>query len=409
MDKQVRSEKRGIGFNILYEADFAQMKDGISWAYDWGWSGYGSSELTDAAKKNSIAYIPMIHGKRDDANWAKYIRDYKKTDADCMYILSFNEPNLTIQANMTPAQAAQKWPDIKALAQELKMKIIAPAMNYGTLPGYNDPIKWLDEFFAQPGVSLDDVDALALHCYFGDAAAVKNYVECFRKYKKPIWMTEFSAGEGEVSIEQQREYMCNVLNYFESDPIIERYAWFAYDGAATNIIKNANCELRPRGNKTGELTDLGKVYIYFSSFDKKLYYAQDTVIPAEHYSNCNASEMTGKEEEFAYGPQLKVSPDEIGGILEVADADPFVWMEYQIAPKATNNYLLIVRYASDTDSKIKVFSNGREISEIDLPKTGSNTTWSTSTTTISLNAGKQTIRIAPSKGMVSLDWWQYKK
>jgi hypothetical protein len=411
VSKQVRSTKRGINFNTLYAADFNKLKNGVSWAYNWGAGGYNST-LTDVAKDAQVIYFPMFWDSLSVAKgWIDKIRSYKLANPDCMYILAYNEPNLTSQANMTPSEAAGRWHQIKDLAKELDMKIVAPAMNYGTLPDYNDPIKWLDEFFEQPGVSIDDVDALAVHCYMNSPVAVKNYIERFRVYDKPVWLTEFSAGESEISAEEQRLFMCYMLNYLESEPIIERYAWFKYDsggsGAGGDVVERSHSGLRVAYNSNGELTDLGKVYIYFSSMDKELYYAQDTVIPVEHYSNCNASEMVGMSG-IRLSPQLKVSSD--GGILDIVDADPDVWMEYQIAPEVSGGYQLVIRYASADDSKIKIYINGNEISEIALPKTGSSTTWTTITTSsISLAAGNQTVRIKPSQGILSLNWWKFTK
>ncbi|MDR2432508.1 MAG: DUF5010 C-terminal domain-containing protein [Puniceicoccales bacterium] len=410
--RQVRSTKRGISFNILYEADFAQLEKGISWAYNWGASGY-NTEFENVAKESKVAYFPMFWDSLDVVKgWTDKIRAYKQVNPDCIYLLAYNEPNLTNQANMTPVQAAEQWPQIKNLAQDLKMKIIAPAMNYGTLPDYNDPIRWLDEFFEQAGVSINDVDALAVHSYMNSPAAVKSYIEKFRKYNKRIWMTEFSAGEETVSVEDQREFMCSMLNYLESDPLIERYAWFKYDGGMA-VVEKSNSKLRPSGNRKGELTDLGKIYINFSSFDKNLYYVPEQIIPAEHYNNCNASEIAGTDNSVR-GPQVKVSSDASGtsdasGILEVSDLYISQWMEYQITPETAGNHQLIFRYASEYGSRMKISSNGNEISEIELPKTGNNTTWTTKTITISLGAEKQTIRIQPSEGMFSLNWWQYKK
>ncbi|GHU72071.1 hypothetical protein FACS189413_14620 [Bacteroidia bacterium] len=398
--KQMRSPKRGVCFNNLYEADFTVMNAGISWTYNWAAAGYNAT-LADVAAKTKIEYFPMIWNGGGEAQ----IRKYKQEHPECMYILAFNEPNLTDQANMTPAQAAAKWAPVKTLAQELNMKIVAPAMNYGTLAEYGDPIKWLDEFFAQPGVSIDDVDALALHCYMNVPSALKSYVERFRKYNKPVWMTEFCAWEGEVSVDKQREYMCDVLNYFESDPFIERYSWFKYDGSTT---ANPRYGLRPAGNYKGELSELGKIYVYLSSLDKELHYTHNQVIPGEHYSNCNASEAV-ETSKFTSGPQLKVSSD-VTGILEVTNFGLPKWAEYKIAPVVKGDYHLIIRYASSGDSKIKISINDQEIRELDLPKTGSYTNWETITTpVVPLKAGKQTIRITPSKGMISLNWWRYKR
>jgi hypothetical protein len=408
VSKQAQSSKRGIGFNTLYEADIAAIEKGISWTYNWAAAGY-NQVIGPLASQAEVLYVPMVWN--GNGNWETQIRNLKKSHPECEYILAFNEPNLRDQANMTPSDAAAKWPPLKALAKELNMKIVAPAMNYGTLTGYSDPIKWLDEFFAQPGVSIDDIAALSIHCYMRVPSALKSYVERFRKYGKPVWMTEFCAWEGSVSVEQQRSYMSDVINYFEAEPLIERYAWFMYDGPKTKGTNYPNYALRESGNRDGELTDLGKIYVYMSSLDKELYYAHNQVVPSEHYSNSNMSEAVGAEnanKSFS-AVQLKVSSDETG-ILEVANFGLPKWLEYNIAPNVKGDYNLIIRYASNGDSKCKIHVNNVEVIEIDLPKTGGYTEWATITTSaIPLKAGKQIIRFTPSKGMVSMNWWRYKR
>ena len=402
--KQARSNKRGICFNSMYEADFAAIKPGISWAYNWGAGGYNAA-LDKAATDAGVRYYPMVwRGGGESA-----IRNYKKAHPECDYILSFNEPNLTDQANMTPAQAAANWGALKALAKELNMKIVAPAMNYGTLPGYSDPIHWLDEFFRQPGVSIDDVDALAVHCYMNSPSAIKSFVERFRKYNKPVWMTEFCAWEGDnISVERQAEYMSSVISYFEAEPLVEYYAWFKYDGSTT---AHPRYGLRQSGNTKGELSKLGTIYVYMSSLDKDLYYEHNEVVPAEHYSNSNLSEAVGAANASAaiYSVNFNVATDETG-ILEVTNFGLPKWLEYNVAPTVAGDYNLIIRYASAGDSKCKIYVDNKEIIEIDLPKTGGYTSWATITTpAISLKSGKQQIRFTPSKGMVSMNWWRYKR
>jgi hypothetical protein len=399
--KQARSEKRGICFNTVYVADFDAMKKGVSWTYNWAAGGY-SSAVENAANEASVAYIPMVWN--GGGNWADAIRAFKTKHPECEYILAFNEPNLTDQANMTPSEAAAKWPAIKQLAQELNMKIVAPAMNYGTLAGYSDPVKWYDEFFATSGVSIDDVSALALHCYMNYPSALKSFMERFRKYNKPIWLTEFCAWEGTRTAEDQRIYMSQVLNYLESEPMIERYSWFKYDGSTTN---NPQYALRPAGNNSGDLSDLGQIYVAMSSYDKEYHYGHNQVIPAEHYCNTNMSDVAN--DKWQDGIQLKVSSDETG-ILEVTNFGLPKWLEYKIEPVVSGDYHLIVRYASSGDSKCKILCDDNEIGEIELPKTGGYTSWETVTTpALPISSGKHTVRIVPSKGMISVNWWRYKR
>ncbi|MDR1740048.1 MAG: DUF5010 C-terminal domain-containing protein [Bacteroidales bacterium] len=400
-NNQAVSKKRGIGFNAIYAADFPVLADGVSWAYNWGNSGFNPA-FTEDAKDAKIEYFPMCWNGVN----ANALRSFKQANPDCEYILAYNEPNLTDQANMTPAQAAAKWGELKSIAQELNLKIVAPAMNYGTLAGYSDPIVWYDEFFSQPEVSIDDVAALALHCYMPNAAGLKGMVERFRKYNKPIWMTEFCYDLGmNPNADQQRQMMCDVLNYFETDPLIERYAWFMFDAPA----KWGSCGLRPVGNNKGQFTDLGKIYVNFSSMDKEYHYGNNQVIPAEHYSNNNMADDIGTTT-YKQSVRLSVCSDTTG-ILEVNEFRSPKWLEYQIAQDSlAGNYKFVIRYASGVDSKMKIMANGKEIGEVDLPKTGGYTTWATiETPALELGEGKQTIRFAPSEGIINMNWWRYKK
>ncbi len=394
--KQARSVKRGVGLNNIAIEDFESAKKGISWFYNWG-TGYNSSlEPEIAAAK--WEYFPMSWSETN-ASTANNIRTYKAVHPSCEYILAFNEPNLKDQANMTPSQAAEKWPALKALADELGMKIVAPAMNYGTLADYSDPIKWLDEFFALVPLEQSGIEAFSLHCYMPTASGIKSFVEMFRKYGKPIWMTEFCAWESMIkSAEDQRQYMCDVINYFESDPLIERYAWFKYDGSD---VKYPYYGLRP---KKAELSDLGKVYVNMSSMDTTAYYTKGEAIPAAHYSKTNMSEAVGTTNWIA-GVQLKASSDE-RGILEVANFGLPKWLEYRVNATSTGTHRLTIRYAATTESKCKILVNGEELLEMILPSTGSYTTWKTLTTDtpVTLTEGKQSIRLKPSKGMISMSW-----
>jgi hypothetical protein len=390
--RQARSEKRGISCNSMYVADFEVLKTGVSWFYNWGISF--NNTLNSAVAAAGIDFCPMAwNGLNADA-----LRNYVAQHPDCQYLLAYNEPNLTDQANMTPAKAAELWPALKATATELGLKVVSPAMNYGTLAGYSDPIDWLDEFFTL--VPLSDIDAIAIHCYMSSPASVKSFVERFRKYGKPIWMTEFCAWENNPTRDKQREYLCDVINYFEADPLVGRYAWFKYD---ENPNKAPYYALRPNGNTKGELTELGQIYAAISSFDKTTAYPAGDIVPAEHYSNTNLSDVVGTTS-WAGSVQLKLCSDSLGGILEVTNFGLPKWLEYRVQGAATQ---LTVRYAAVIASKCKVKVGSTEV-ELALPATGGYSSWETLTVPLALPAGQQpqTVRFTMSSGMISLNWWK---
>ena len=203
-----KSAKRGVSFDFKQAEDLPLLSPFCSWAYNWG-----NTQNAQAAlwfDSNDMDFCPMAWNNTYNAD---AIRQYVQAHPKTKYLLGFNEPNLKDQCNMTPAEAAAHWGEVVALANELHVKLVSPAMNYGTLDGYSDPVKWLDEFFAQPGVSMADIDAIAVHCYMSSPSAVRNYIEMFRKYGKPVWLTEFCAWDPVPgSVESQMDYMCTVLS-----------------------------------------------------------------------------------------------------------------------------------------------------------------------------------------------------
>ena len=142
-----KSAKRGVSFGFTNILDLPLLSPYISWDYNWG-----NTPTDDAAlwfDANEMDFCPMCwNGNYSVDRIRAFVAAHPKTK----YLLAFNEPNLTDQARMTPAEAAAIWTPVVELAKELNLKLVSPAMNYGTLPGYSDPIKWLDEFFAQPNV-----------------------------------------------------------------------------------------------------------------------------------------------------------------------------------------------------------------------------------------------------------------
>lgn len=374
---QAKSPKRGVAFNFgqLPQTDIPLLGPAVSWSYNWS-SVSPSSEVLNLFAQYGMDWCPMIW----NGNWsADNIRAYKRAVPSAEYILAFNEPNLTDQANMTPSQAAELWPEVKAIANELGMKIISPAMNYGTLADYHDPWKWLDEFFACDGVSLDDIDGIAVHCYMGSTAAVKNYIAGFKKYGKPIWLTEFCNWDGNsISEDTQLAYMCETLNYLESDPDVERYAWFIPRG---NYNSRVHYNLLT-ASQPFELTTLGKVFVNFSSQDQKLRYGLGAVIPAEHYNSC------------AGAVHCAPSSDETG-ILELTNLKSGGSVSYNLSlDKAATQ--LELRSSTYMDSKIDIQVDGTSLGTYTLPNSSSE--WKTLTLGVSVPAGEHTLTLAGGSG-----------
>ncbi|MDR0873300.1 MAG: carbohydrate-binding protein [Prevotellaceae bacterium] len=392
--EQARSPKKGVSFTFQVKGDVDALAPAISWSYNWA---INQSEWLDAPfAEHKLDFFPMAWNGVNETELRKYIALHP----ECKYILGYNEPNLTgaESCNLTPQQAAERWPKLKAIANELNLKIISPAVNYGNMTGYEDPVKWLDDFFKL--VPLSDVEGIAIHCYMPSAAAMKTFIERFKKYKKPIWVTEFCAYDGNsVTLASQMKYMCDIISYMEADPDVLRYAWFIprNDEATTAYPYMHLLTERPN-----ELTNLGKVFVNMSTQDKNLWYIVGQRIEAEHFNATCVSDSIGASG-FMSGPSMRPTTDE-EGTLELFDFVPKQWVEYQINIPVTKTYTLTTRYACFRDSKADVFIDGNEVTTISYPKTGQEYKWDTNATNIQLSKGKHILRMKVTEGVLCLNW-----
>lgn len=239
--------KRGVAYGYHSVADLRAIATGIGWWYNW--SAKPDSDAIRATYGGiGVDFVPMVWDEKFDvATLGTQIPEAAK------YLLAFNEPNFGEQASLTPTEAAALWPKLEEIAKARGMKIVSPAVNYcGGNCNLTDPIAWLDQFFeACPGCQVDYV---AMHWYACSASALEWYLGQFAKYGSPLWLTEFSCGDGEdVSLPAQQKYMKEALEVLEADKAVFRYAWFA--GRSTN---------RPAVSllgADGQLTELGKQYV----------------------------------------------------------------------------------------------------------------------------------------------------
>ena len=375
---QARSAKRGVAQDkwSLPDTDIPALAAAMTWTYNWG-SNPLSATLSGHYAANGVEYCPMAW----NANYNE-----AGLRAAQQWILGFNEPNLTDQCNMTPAQAAEHWPAVVAIAKAAGKKLVSPAMNYGTLANYSDPIKWLDEFFALPGCSLDDIDAIAIHCYMPSAESVKGFIERFRKYGKPIWLTEFCNGNSNnISEEAQLAYMCETLNMLEQNELVGRYAWFM--GRAGGFNSKWHDSLLESSSPFG-LTELGKVFVSFSTFDDSIVYGKGDVIPAEQY--CYAA---GKF-------HLASSTD--GGVLDVTDFKGDSEVRYHINLPSAGTYKFKIRYMTYMQSGLAFGTEGA-MDSYQMQNTSN--AWLTETFDLALPAGKSDLVLkASGNAGIRINW-----
>jgi hypothetical protein len=234
------------------------LAPGISWWYNW----YSKPDPGAAGVYQSaaVAYVPMQWGRNLDGIPFTADQLAANIPAGTQYLLGFNEPNFKSQSNLTPAQAAALWPALQEVARRKNLKLVSPAVNYcgdcvseGGVTYYS-PTQYLDAFFA--ACKDCQVDYIAVHTYVCEERWLREKIAELKKYNKPIWLTEFSCGDmphNQITLDIQKKYMTDAVNYLENEPAIFKYAWFS---GRNNEIPNINLL-----GASGQLTELGKLYI----------------------------------------------------------------------------------------------------------------------------------------------------
>ena len=251
-----KSAKRGIAYDLATPEDLQALAPGVSWWYGWGQKPK-STVPSDHSARYGMDFIPML--------WSTFtpsdIEAVLAADNSIKYLLLMNEPNLVDQANFTPQAAAQLWPQYEAVAAKTGVKLVGPAMNWGTMAGYADPVVWLDAFYAAyrsaNGNRDPQIDYLAFHWYdYG----LKDQLDRLTKYGKPFWVTEMAnwhTGDGTAQIDsvaKQKVQMQEMVQLCEARADVFRYAWFT--GRWDNDVHFTSLL-----GANGPLTELGQYYL----------------------------------------------------------------------------------------------------------------------------------------------------
>lgn len=272
-----KSAKRGVGENeFRYIKQAEALYPGVSWYYTWGGAPHVST-----ADVEDMEFVPMAWNA--SAGFLSSAREYIQTHPNVKYILGYNEPNFTSQANMTPQEAAEHWPEVQALAKEFGLKIVAPALNYSNTSW--QPVQWLTEFTKLVGE--DAYDYTAIHNYGGLGVMIDLATQFHDKFKKDVWVTEFCYWPGEagyVAPNTQISSMIESVEWLEKTPWIHRYAWFKSVGqSSAKTGPNYGLLLAGRGDEERELSEQGYVYLYMTDFDETVYHPVNTAVSAADY------------------------------------------------------------------------------------------------------------------------------
>ena len=119
--------KKGIALGEDMSKTVELKKMNLSWYYNWQATPYNNS-IDDG-----VDFVPMIWGRNQDdpdgtkdENLFKYIAEQcALVPKDANYILGYNEPELSAQANISVVQAQKGWEEI----QKLGKRTVSPAIS----------------------------------------------------------------------------------------------------------------------------------------------------------------------------------------------------------------------------------------------------------------------------------------
>ncbi|MBI9070643.1 MAG: hypothetical protein JEY94_03555 [Melioribacteraceae bacterium] len=254
-----KSNKRGIAYNLTDPLDLDSLKNGVSWWYNWH---FRTNAPSNYYEDYQMEYIPMLWGGNKENDFTE-VKQLILGHPEIKYLLVLNEPNLTDQANQTPFEAATNWVKYESLVEQLEKEgreiyLVGPAMNWGTMTNYWDPVEWLDTFYDSYRYINDNedprIDYLAFHWYdYG----LEAQLDRLQKYGKQIWITELANWNQQInSYAKQAEQMKEMVSVCESREDVFRYAWFIGRGNLPDNKYTYLFEPNP-----GQLNDLGRLYL----------------------------------------------------------------------------------------------------------------------------------------------------
>jgi hypothetical protein len=214
-------ENKGVCVWAFRGVDTALKDSGATWYLTWSTTHRG------IVTPPGVQFVPMV---RDAATVTPAALAQARQSGPAL--LTFNEPDLATQANMTVGQALSIWPKLMAT----NLQLASPAVATGAAT----PGGWLDQFMKGVEQRHYRVSFIAVHWYGADfqtSAAVsqlRSYLESVhRLYDLPVWLTEYSlidfaaAGPVYPSDAEQAAFVAASVRMLDSLSFVPRYAWFA--------------------------------------------------------------------------------------------------------------------------------------------------------------------------------------
>ncbi|KAI7284688.1 glycoside hydrolase family 128 protein [Hortaea werneckii] len=208
------SGKRGLAYNDASLTSCFGGASKVGWAYNWG----SSSDGLDI----DVSYVPLLWGTSEDFTGSWSDNAQSAIDSGSQYLFSFNEPDMSSQANLSPEDAAEAYKKYMSPFAG-KAKMCAPSVTNG---GGSMGLTWLSNFL--DACSDCQIDCINIHWYdsYQNTEYFKDHINNATEIApgKEVFVSEFGTTDG--SDEQVSEFLQDVMPWMDSKDEVAGYAYF---------------------------------------------------------------------------------------------------------------------------------------------------------------------------------------
>lgn len=234
-----------------FDSSFNQFN--ASWSYKWARDTGTSSPFWHTFNPMQWGNFNFAHG--DALGPLDLIRGDLQSSGKPTHLMGFNEPDQTGQANMSVADAIDRWPRLEAMDAPIVAPV--PASAFGG---------WLADFHSQANALGYRRDYTAVHWYSAPSAdaLIAHLNQNYTTFGRPVWLTEFStvrySGSATWTDADNYAFLAEFMWRAESLTWLKRYSLFQFTEGGGNA---PDPTAAPRSNarqSSGTLTPFGELY-----------------------------------------------------------------------------------------------------------------------------------------------------
>lgn len=229
--KQVRStsvqkrssSKAGAAYNdVSLVTALCSDSSGISWAYNWGSS-------SDGDLPSGVEYVPMLWGTSSlfVDGWTSNLEAALADGSS--YIMGFNEPDMSSQANLAASDAATYYKQYLT-PYAGQATLVSPAVTSSS--STDEGLAWFESFISE--CSDCGVSVLAVHWYGDSVSELQSFItEAISTAStygiSEVWLTEWalSTDEGGISdLTTAASFVQEAGAWLDEQSALTRYSYF---------------------------------------------------------------------------------------------------------------------------------------------------------------------------------------